>query len=65
MIPFAHGLSRIPTINTHLVSSVRPLPPQSLIDKTYAALKSRVRKALLEDWADLFPTPGYYLHPPS
>jgi len=55
----------MPMLNTHLISTVRPLPPQSLMDKTYAALKSRVRKALLENWADLFPTPEYYVHPPS
>jgi len=35
------------------------------MDNTYSALKKRVREALREEWASLFPTPGYYLHPPA
>jgi len=35
------------------------------MDNTYSALKRRVREALLTEWASLFPTPGYYLHPPA
>jgi len=34
------------------------------MDSTYSALRKRVREALLVEWASLFPTPGYYLHPP-
>jgi len=52
-------------INSHLVGQTPALPPQSLIDNTYSALKKRVREPLLVDWASLFPTPGYYLHPPA
>jgi len=64
-IPFTLGLSRMPMINSHLVCPAPVLPPQSLIDSTYSALKKRVRETLLEEWASLFPTPGYYLHPPA
>jgi len=32
---------------------------------TYSALKKRIRVELLMEWASLFPTPGYYLHPPT
>jgi len=35
------------------------------MDSTYSALKKRVREKLLEEWASLFPTPGYYLHRPA
>ena len=35
------------------------------MDNTYSALKKRAREALLADWSSLFPTPGYYLHPPT
>ena len=64
-IPFTHGLSRMPMINSHLVSPTPTLPPQSLMDNTYSALRQRVREALLTEWAALFPTPGYYHHPPA
>jgi len=50
-------------INSRLVCATPSLPPQSLMDNTYSALKKRVREALLAEWASLFPTPGYYLHP--
>jgi len=50
-------------INSHLVCPTPTLPPRSLMDNTYSALKKRVREALLVEWASLFPTPGYYLHP--
>ena len=63
-IPFTLGLSRMPMINSQLVCPAPIHPPQSLMDSTYSALKKRVRKALLAAWASLFPTPGYYLHPP-
>jgi len=52
-------------INSHLVCPAPVLPPQSLMDSTYSALKKRVRETLLEEWASLFPTPEYYLHPPA
>ena len=64
-IPFTIGLSRMPIINSHLVCPTPTLPPQSLMDNTYSALKKRVREALRVEWASLFPTPGYYLHPPA
>jgi len=59
------GCLRMPMINSHLVCTTPSLPPQSLIDNTYSALKKIVREALLAEWASLFPTPGYYLHPPA
>jgi len=52
-------------INSHLVCPARVLPPQSLMDNTYSALKKRLREKLLAEWASLFPAPGYYLHPPA
>ena len=52
-------------INSHRVSSAQAVPPQSLMYNTYTSLKSRVRNALLEEWVDLIPTPGYYFHPQS
>jgi len=64
-IPFTHGLSRMPMINSHLVSLALAVPPQSLMDNTYSALKKRIREALLEEWSLLFPIPGYYHHRPA
>jgi len=64
-IPFTLGLSRMPMINSHLVSPAPALPPQSLMDNTYSALKKRVREKLLEEWSSLFLAPGYYLHSPG
>ena len=64
-IPFTLGLSRMPMINSHLVCPTGILPPQTLMDSTYSALKTSVRETLLVEWASLFPTPGYYLHPPA
>jgi len=64
-IPFTLGLSRMPMINSRLVCTAPTLPLQSLMDSTYSALKKRVREALLTEWASLFLTPGYYLHPPA
>ena len=64
-IPFTLGLYRMPMINSHLVCPAPVLPPQSLMDSTYSALKNRIRERLLVEWAFLFPTPGYYLHPPA
>ena len=58
------GLSRMPMINSHLVCPTPALPPQSLMDNTYSALKKRMKETRLTEWATLFPTPGYYLHPP-
>jgi len=52
-------------INSHLVCPAPVLPPQSLMDSTYSALKKRVRETLLAEWTSLFPTPGYDLHPPA
>ena len=62
-IPFTLRLSRMPMINSHLVCPTPTLPPLSLMDNTYSALKKRIRETLLTEWASLFPTPGYYLHP--
>ena len=64
-IPFTDGLSRMPMINSHLVSPAPALPPQSLMDATYSTLKKRVREALLDDWSKLLPPPGYYHHRPT
>ena len=64
-IPFTLGLSRMPMINSHLACPSPTLPPQSMMDNTYAALKKRIREAVLTEWASLFPTPGYYQHPPT
>jgi len=64
-IPFTLGLSRMPMINSHLVCPTPLLPPRSLMDSTYSALKNRLRETLLAEWASLFPTSGYYLHPPA
>jgi len=52
-------------MNSHLVCPTLTLPPQSLMGNTYSALKKRVRETLLVEWASLFWTPGYYLHPPA
>ena len=38
-IPFTLGLSRMPMINSHLVHPTPALPPQSLMDSPYSALK--------------------------
>jgi len=46
-------------INSHLACTIPSLPPQSLMDNTYSALKQRVRGALLAEWASQFPTSGY------
>jgi len=64
-LPFTHGLSRMPMINSHRVSPSPVLPPQSLMNTTYSALKASVRNALLEDWARFFPAPSYYRHLPA
>jgi len=64
-IPFTLGLSNMPAINSHLVFPTRILPPQSLMDSTYSALKKRVGEKLLVEWSSLFPTPGYYRPPPA
>jgi len=64
-IPFTHGLSRMPMINSHLGCPTPTLAPSSLMDSTYSALKKRVRAALLAEWGSLFPSLGYYLHPPA
>ena len=52
-------------INFHLVCLNPTLPPQSLMDNTYSAVKKRARETLLAEWTSLFQTPGYYLHPPA
>jgi len=52
-------------INADLVCPTPTLPPQFLMDNTYSALTKRVRETLLAEWASLFPTPGYDLHPPA
>jgi len=64
-IPFTHRLSRMPMINSHLVCLSPTLPPQFLMHNTYSTLKKRARETLLAEWASLFPTSGYYLHPPA
>ena len=64
-IPFTLGLPRMPMINSHLVCLTPTLPPQSLMNNTYSALKKRIRETLLAEWASLFRTPGSYLHPPA
>jgi len=61
--PFTSWLSRMPMINSHHVSLALSVDPQSLIDNTYSTQKTRVRETLLEEWARLFPAPGYYSHP--
>jgi len=58
MKPFTLGLSRMPMINSHRVCPAPALPPQSLMDNTYSALKNRIREILLKEWASLFPTLG-------
>jgi len=35
------------------------------MESTYSALKKRVRQTRLEQWASLFLTPEYYMHPPT
>ena len=62
-IRFTNGLSKMPMINSHLFAPALTLAPQCLMDNAYSTLKKRVREALLNEWASLFPTPGYYLHP--
>jgi len=57
-IPFTLGVSRMPMINSHLVCPAPVLPPKSLMDSTYSALKNRIREKLVVEWASLFPTPG-------
>jgi len=52
-------------INSHLVSPASTVPPWSLMDNTYSALKKRVREALLTQCPALLPTPGYYHHAPT
>jgi len=52
-------------INSHLACTTPSLPPRSLMDNTYSALKKRVREALLAEWASQFPTPSYYRHRPA
>ena len=64
-ITFTHGLSRMPMSNSHLVCPTPTLPPKSLMDSTNSTLTKRVREKLLAEWASLFPTPRYYLHPPA
>jgi len=53
-IRFNLGLSRMPTIKSHLVSPTPVLPPQSLMYNTFSALKKRMREALLKEWATFF-----------
>jgi len=62
-IPFTHGLSKMPMINSHLISSAPSTLPPSLMDNSCSALQKRVREALLAEWPDLLPTPGYYNYP--
>ena len=61
-IPFTSGLSRMPMINSHLVSPALAIPAQFQMDNTYSTLKQKVREALLEEWARLFPAPGSVHH---
>jgi len=56
----------MPMINAHLVPEVLPnLPLRSLMERTYSALKKRLRQALIEDWSRLYPPPAYYHDPPA
>jgi len=64
-IPFTLGLSRLPMINSHLACPTPILLSRSLMDNTYSALKKTLREKPLEEWSSLFPTSGYYLHPPA
>ena len=64
-IPFTLELSKIPMINSHLVCPAPILPPQSLMDNTYPALKKRIREKHYKEWVTLFLAPGYYLHTPA
>jgi len=52
-------------LNSHLVWPTTILLPQSFMDSADSALKKSVRETLLVEWASLFPTPGYYIHPPA
>jgi len=52
-------------INSHHARPTATLPPQSLMDSPYSALKKRVREKLLAEWASPVPTTGYYLDPPA
>jgi len=63
--PFTHGRSRMPMINSHLVSPAPSTLPRSLMDNTYSALKTRVREALLAEWPELLLPPEYYHHLPA
>ena len=49
-------------INSHLVHPTPALPPLSLINNTYSALKKSIPEKLLEEGDSLCPPPGYYLH---
>ena len=60
--PFTQGLSRIPMIKSHLASMALTTPSQTGMDNGYSPRKKRVREALLDEWARLFPKPGYYHH---
>jgi len=55
--PFTTGLSKMPMINSHLVSPAPALHPQSLMNATYSGLKKGVRESLLDDLSRLFPSP--------
>jgi len=57
-IPFTHRLSKMPMMNSHLVSPALAVSSQSLMNNTYSAIKKSMREALRNEWACLFPTPG-------
>jgi len=61
-LPLTPRLSRMPMINSHLVSPALAVPPQSLMDNTYSVLKKRVRELLLAEGSRFFPAPGHYYH---
>ena len=64
IIPLLEGLSRLPLVLHAPPPPGMHIPPPQLMLKTYLALNSRARKALLDDWATLHPAPKYYPYQP-
>ena len=64
IIPLLEGLSPLPLVLHTPPPPGTDIPPPQLMLKTYLALKSRARDALLADWATLHPAPEYYHYQP-